>query len=90
MTEVPEGQVPRNAAFWATYHAVQAEFADLRQKIECERNGHEIEYGPHIDTPRCRCGMTPEEIYTQYEARGMGYLERSEDGLTFHWGVRRS
>lgn len=85
---VPEGQLPRDAAFWRTHHAVLAEQAAAFAAIECDRNGHELEWGVTGDEPRCRCGMTALEVYRLFEAQGKGRLVVDEDGasFTFHWG----
>lgn len=83
---VPEGQVPRDAAFWRTHHAVLAEMAEAFQKLKCEREGHVIVWGVLGEEPRCECGLTAEEVYQLYEAQGRGRLEYTETGMIFRWG----
>lgn len=89
MSEVPEGQVPRDAAFWRTHHAVLAEQARAFAAIECDRDGHELVWGVLGEEPRCRCGMTALEVYRLFEAQGKGRLvvEENGSGFTFHWGL---
>lgn len=89
MTAVPEGQLPRDAAFWRTHNAVLAEQARAFAVIECERKGHEMEWGVTGEEPRCGCGMTALEIYRLFEAQGKGRLVLHPDGasFTFQWGA---
>jgi hypothetical protein len=42
MTNVPDGQVPRDGAFWATYDAVNREQEQAWAEIRCQEFGHEL------------------------------------------------
>ena len=45
MTEVPEGQIPRDDAFWQTYNAVNTEHAQAMARFQCSEEGHELVMG---------------------------------------------
>lgn len=42
MADIPDGQVPRDEAFWRTYHAVNTEMEQRLIRYRCSRDGHPI------------------------------------------------
>lgn len=73
MADVPEGQVPRNEAFWRTYHAVNAEMEERLVKYRCSRDGHSLLLT--ADWSGCEnCRMPMDEVMREYGAA------RSADG----------
>lgn len=71
MTDVPEGQVPRDAAFWRTFHAVQREEYHASVRAQCAREGHDLVlWGGTGARDGCqRCLMSREETL-----RDMGFV----------------
>lgn len=71
--------MPRDAAFWATYNAVQAENARAFERVECSREGHEMRSDGRSPW-RCRCGLDEHGA-----AWDLGYvLVPNPDDPSFH------
>lgn len=59
---VPEGQVARDAKFWATHYAVQEEHERAAQILKCERDSHQIVFERKEPVWCTNCPLTGDEL----------------------------
>lgn len=69
MTDVPEGQVPRDEAFWRTYHAVNKEQAEALSRYRQRSCRHET-LEVNSDGGHCvDCGLPLDDAMRNLGAR---------------------
>lgn len=79
MAGVPEGQIPRDGAFWRTYHAVEAEHAQALARMKCSDEGHALTLSGSEGWSGCdRCGASADTAL-----RDMGFVSEGD-----HWVQR--
>jgi hypothetical protein len=74
MMEVPEGQIPRDDAFWRTYDAVSTEYAQAMALLQCSEEARDLVMGGWEQANGCQRCHTP----LADALRERGFIEESD------------